>query len=126
MKQKNNVLIKKLLWFQNEIKDETNEINDVNYTIGDIHSLISKYFERFDDEMKQIKLKNSIGKRKGDQHFSRMKAIEITIEQEKEEYATAGISVPDLTLPENVVNFKKWNGDSNALPSLKLKTLKTI
>lgn len=79
--------------------DENVKQTDINFqtktflTIQDIHSLIDIYFHRFDDEIDQIKTKNSIGKRTVGQHFSREKAIEMTLETEKNEYESCGISI---------------------------------
>jgi hypothetical protein len=50
-----------------------------------------RYFLRFDEELEQIRLKKTIGKRQIGQHFSREKAIEMTLEMEKNEYETSGL-----------------------------------
>lgn len=50
-----------------------------------------RYFHRFDDEIEQINVKKTIGKRAISQHFSREKAIEITLESDKNEYNTSGL-----------------------------------
>ena len=50
-----------------------------------------RYFQRFDAELEQINVKNAIGKRSIGQNFSREKAIEMTIQAEKNEYQTVGI-----------------------------------
>ncbi len=109
-KNKSNILLKKLLWFKNALdnsnhtemdiaNDENVKQTDINFrtktflTIQDIHSLIDIYFHRFDDEIDQIKTKNSIGKRTVGQHFSREKAIGMTLETEKNEYESCGISI---------------------------------
>ena len=97
-------MIKKLIWFKNALNNSNDAEMDVvdekvvNFqtktflTIQDIHSLLEVYFHRFDDEIDQIRTKNSIGKRTVGQHFSREKAIEMTLETENNEYETCGIS----------------------------------
>jgi hypothetical protein len=52
-----------------------------------------RYFQRFDDELEQIKMKNSIGKRNIGQNFSREKSIEITLKGEQNEYETSGLGI---------------------------------
>jgi hypothetical protein len=106
------VLLKKLTWFKNAIVDSndsdqkmesnnedepSNVVNDYefktkeSFTNQDVHSLLNIYFHRFDEEIDQIKTKNSIGKRTIGQHFSRGKAIEMTLQSEINEYGTCGI-----------------------------------
>ena len=43
------------------------------------------------DEIEQISTKNAIGKRSIGQHFSREKAIQMTLDTDKNEYETGGI-----------------------------------
>ncbi len=106
------MLLKKLTWFKNAIVDSndsdqkmesnnedepSNVVNDYefktkeSFTNQDVHSLLNIYFHRFDEEIDQIKTKNSIGKRTIGQHFSRGKAIEMTLQSEINEYGTCGI-----------------------------------
>ncbi|RNA37824.1 translation machinery-associated 16-like protein [Brachionus plicatilis] len=138
-KNKTNVLIKKILWFKEEItvenqqeqmETETQVDEDQafrqkkSYTMEDMHKLINLYFQRFDDEIEQIKLKNSVGKRNIGQHFSREKSIQMTLESEKNEYETSGLIVPDLTLIDNVNLIRSWKGERNRLQTIKFKTIK--
>lgn len=54
-----------------------------------------RYLGRFDEELEQIKLKHSIGKRKNNrQHASREDIIMLTKLQEREWYRTCGIGKP--------------------------------
>ena len=57
-----------------------------------------RYFHRFDDEIEQINVKKTIGKRALSQHFSREKSIEITLESDKNEYNTSGLGNIELFL----------------------------
>lgn len=52
--------------------------------------LYCRYLKRFDDEVEQIELKQSISKHRAHQHFSRLNAIKITIEKESAEYNGGG------------------------------------
>lgn len=56
-----------------------------------IRNFYFSYLLRFNDELDQIRNKNSIGKRLIGQHFNREKSILITVEKEKNEYDTSGI-----------------------------------
>ena len=53
--------------------------------------LYCRYIERFSDELEQIKMKNSMKGRDGQQHASRVQAINLTRERETKEYNTTGI-----------------------------------
>ena len=121
-KNKFHALSRKLQWFKEALASlETKPF----YSIDDTHSLIELYFHRFDDEVEQIQVKNSIGKRqKSGQHFSRQNAIHITLEQEKNEYETSGLIVPDLTNAENVEILRKWNGETHLLQTIRVKPIK--
>ena len=51
-----------------------------------------RYFQRFNEELDQMKKKASIGgKRVGSQNLNREQSIQITLETEKNEYETIGI-----------------------------------
>lgn len=109
--------MKKLIWIQNAIKndieaepqmeignteekkEETNETvskfdelkTKTFFSNQDLHTLMDLYLHRFDDEIEQISTKNAIGKRSIGQHFSREKAIQMTLDTDKNEYETGGI-----------------------------------
>lgn len=110
-------MLKKLLWFKEILSASSSEsepqmdlVDDNNnqeteqkkpnnfhtkssFTNQEIHALLDVYFHRFDEELDQIKTKNSIGKRQLGQHFSREKAIQMTLETERNEYETCGIGI---------------------------------
>ena len=50
-----------------------------------------RYLHRFDDELDQIEIVNSIKGRSGQQHVSRKHAITMTLEMEKSEYNGPGL-----------------------------------
>lgn len=53
--------------------------------------LLHRYLKRFDDEVEQINLKQSISKNRSNQHASRLSIIKMTLERENAEYNGAGI-----------------------------------
>ena len=68
--------------------------------------MIIRYLQRFNDELKEIKIKDSIGGKRVAVQNNREQSILITMESEKDEYETVGIDVPDLTSIENLSSFK--------------------
>lgn len=67
---------------------------------------IFRYLKRFDDEVEQIELKQSISKNRAHQHFSRLNAIKITIEKESAEYNGGGFGklISNATLQTDFKN----------------------
>lgn len=53
--------------------------------------LLVRYLKRFDDEIEQIGLKQSISKNRSNQHASRLSILKMTLERESAEYNGAGI-----------------------------------
>lgn len=53
--------------------------------------IIFRYLTRFDDEIEQINIKQSISKNRSKQHASRMDVIRINLERDTGEYNGAGI-----------------------------------
>lgn len=53
--------------------------------------LVYRYLKRFDEEVEQINLKQSISKNRGNQHASRLSIIKMTLERETAEYNGGGI-----------------------------------
>lgn len=59
-----------------------------------LYRYLDRYLQRFQDEIEQIDLKNQIGQRqKTPQYTSRKALIESTIDAEKNEYETNGMSM---------------------------------
>lgn len=69
-----------------------------------ISCTICRYLKRFDDEVEQINLKQSISKNRGNQHASRLSIIKMTLERENAEYIGGGIG---KILTENIVFHNK-------------------
>ncbi|CAF0780698.1 unnamed protein product [Brachionus calyciflorus] len=136
-KNKINILVRKLLWFKEQISVSTDQEQmevaedqeslfkqKVSYSNEEIHGLIEKYFHRFDDELEQINTKKQIGKRAIGQHFSREQSIEMTLKSDKNEYETSGLAIPDLTNADNVKILRNWKGELNQIQNIKLKPIK--
>ncbi|KAJ8974250.1 hypothetical protein NQ317_016546 [Molorchus minor] len=81
--------------------------------------LILKYIGRFDEELEQIRIKHSIGKRKNRQHASREDIINITKQREELEYCINGFEMPNLLDKKQFEILKAWNGDIRLLQNFK-------
>nr|CAB3267006.1 translation machinery-associated protein 16-like [Phallusia mammillata] len=106
--------VTKFLWFKSNMNMESDK-----YTKADLNELIERYLERFNHELEQIEIIRSVGKRNSSQHFSRERAIKFALDQEKMQFSTSGLEIPDLINTKFVKEFKEWDGDSNMLPKLK-------
>ncbi|KAJ6626131.1 Translation machinery-associated protein 16 like [Pseudolycoriella hygida] len=112
---KSNILGEKFIWFTEAVGDRM-----IPLSKSELDELITTYLKRFDDEIEQINLKQSISKNRSNQHASRLSIIQMTLERETSEYNGAGIELMDLTDAAKFENFKKWDGNSVNLQHLKL------
>ncbi|XP_030048538.1 translation machinery-associated protein 16 [Microcaecilia unicolor] len=108
----------KLQWFQSHLDTSKRE-----YTKKEACDLIERYLHRFDGELEQIELHNSIKGRQGRQHFSRETVIRQTIERERLLYEGPGIEIPDLLNAKHLQVFREWNSDLKKLPNIKMRKL---
>ncbi|NXD92186.1 TMA16 protein, partial [Chaetorhynchus papuensis] len=76
----------KLQWFQSHL-----DPSKIEYTKKEAGELIENYMCRFNAELEQIELQNSIKGRQGRQHGSRETVIKQTIERERQLYEGYGI-----------------------------------
>lgn len=84
---KSNLMGEKLTWFLERIdEDRTSPL-----TPHEFEELIQLYLKRFDEELEQIALKQSISKNRSHQHAARQDVIKITLEKEAGEYKSGGI-----------------------------------
>lgn len=113
---KQNLIGEKIMWFKERIPEEC-EVFDKEQTL----KLIESYLSRFDEELEQIALKNSIGQRKNRQHASREDVINMTRKKEQDEFETCGIEIPDLMDPQQMNVVRNWNGELRFLQHFKLK-----
>ncbi len=118
------ILGDKLLWFHDNLLGlltlkEGEEVVDES----DMLTLALAYLARFEDELEQIQLKNSIGnhnKRKH-QHSSRLDAIRLTQKTEEEEFNGCGLELPDLCDRDSLKQFLAWNGELRFVQNLKTR-----
>ncbi|CAG5122846.1 unnamed protein product [Candidula unifasciata] len=115
---RSELLAEKLRWFQNHLDDRH------LYTKQDVVDLVMEYRNRFNEELEQIDIIQSVGNRKGlNQHASRESSINITVEEETNQFNSSGIEVPDLINKKHLEDFKKWNGEIKFIQNLKLKKI---
>uniref|UniRef100_A0A8D0FC14 Translation machinery-associated protein 16 n=1 Tax=Strix occidentalis caurina TaxID=311401 RepID=A0A8D0FC14_STROC len=74
-----------------EKKENHLDPNKIEYTKKEAGELIENYMCRFNAELEQIELQNSIKGRQGRQHGSREAVIKQTIERERQLYEGYGI-----------------------------------
>ncbi|XP_072526456.1 translation machinery-associated protein 16 isoform X2 [Salminus brasiliensis] len=111
-----NVIGDKLLWFQNQLDAEKLE-----YSKQDACEIIERYLHRFDSELEQIELANSIKGRQGRLHGSREAVIKQSIERERSEFEGNGFEIPDIINSKHLKTFREWNGDLKKLPNIKMR-----
>lgn len=80
-----------------------------------------RYLKRFDDEVEQINLKQSISKNRSNQHASRLSIIKMTLDRENAEYNGAGIG---KLFSEYVM--KSLSQDTGRKKDVYLREVKTI
>ncbi|XP_073911174.1 translation machinery-associated protein 16 isoform X5 [Castor canadensis] len=80
-----------------------------------------KYLNRFNSELEQIELHNSIKDRQGRRHHSRETVIKQTMERERQQYEGYGFEIPDLLDGSNLKMFREWDFDLKKLPNIKMR-----
>ncbi|KGL82898.1 Translation machinery-associated protein 16, partial [Tinamus guttatus] len=111
-----SIIGEKLQWFQSHLDPSKTE-----YTKKDVGELIENYMGRFNAELEQIELQNSIKGRQGRQHGSREAVIRQTMERERQLYDGYGIEIPDLVNTKHLRLFREWDGDLKKLPNIKMR-----
>uniref|UniRef100_A0A182RZD5 Translation machinery-associated protein 16 n=1 Tax=Anopheles funestus TaxID=62324 RepID=A0A182RZD5_ANOFN len=114
---KANMVGNKLAWFAERLYEQNAPLTPAEY-----EALIDGYLKRFDRELEQIKIVQSIGKHRATQHAAREAAIKTTLETELLNFNSGGgIELPDLCDPINFKLFQEWNGSAASIQHLKLK-----
>nr|UQI50310.1 translation machinery-associated protein 16_ neuropeptide Y [Chiton albolineatus] len=116
--KKLEILGDKLKFFQNCMQEEKSD-----YTKSDLVDMLECYFRRFDEELEQIAIVNSIGGRNGQRHASREHVIRLTQERERLEFETSGVEVPDLLSKKNLKVFREWTGELKFISNMKLRRI---
>ncbi|MCJ8749228.1 hypothetical protein PDJAM_G00173930 [Pangasius djambal] len=111
-----NLIREKLLWFQNQLDSKKLE-----YSKQEACEIIERYLHRFDGELEQIELANSIKGRQGRVHVSRETVIKQTMERERALYEGHGFEIPDIINSKHLKTFREWNGDLKKLPNIKMR-----
>ncbi|KAI2668622.1 translation machinery-associated 16 [Labeo rohita] len=113
--QRLNVVGEKLLWFQSQLDPDKSD-----YTKHDACKIVERYLQRFEGELEQIELANSIKGRQGRQYASREAVIKQTIERERALYEGNGFEIPDFINSKHLKVFREWTGDLKKLPNIKM------
>ena len=119
-----NISGEKLLWFHDNLDGVMSDDNSNCVTKKMMLELVNGYLERFQDEISQIMLKNSIGgdkKNKRDHYRSRMDNIKFTIETETDEFEGCGLEMPNLFDETSLKYFRAWNGELRFVQNINLK-----
>lgn len=115
---KANILGEKFGWFSEQLEDVDGPLTPEQFLQS-----FESYLRRFDEEIEQIKLKQSISKGRSHQHFSRESAIRMTLERETNEFNGGGIQFMDLCDELQFRAFKEWDGNAMSLQHLKLELI---
>ncbi|XP_013195182.1 translation machinery-associated protein 16 homolog [Amyelois transitella] len=115
---KQNLIGEKIMWFKDRIPDGCSVL-----TKEQTLELMESYLARFDEELEQIALKNSVGQRKNRQHASREDIINITKKKEHEEFESCGLEMPDLMNAQQMEVLKSWNGELRFIQHFKLRRI---
>jgi len=118
--QRLNLIREKLLWFQNQLDSETTE-----YSKQEACNIIERYLHRFNSELEQIELANSIKGRQGRMHGAREAVIKQTMESERAQYEGNGFEIPDIMNTKHMKVFREWDGDLKKLPNIKMRKVST-
>ena len=111
-----------LLWFHDNMEIVSSSSDDGQMTKLLVLRLAEAYLDRFEEELEQINIKNSIGGGKNkDRHRSRADAIRVIKETEGRELAESGFEMPDLLDAKNLDYFRNWNGELRYVQNIKLK-----
>ncbi|XP_037942137.1 translation machinery-associated protein 16 homolog isoform X2 [Teleopsis dalmanni] len=113
---KSNLTGEKLNWFLEHIDLERKEpLSPVEF-----EELVLLYLKRFDEELEQIKLKQSISKNRSNQHIARENVIRITLEKEMNEFKSGGMEMINLCDPIKYKTLLDWDGSAINVQHLKL------
>lgn len=113
----------KLNWFKENLAVCMDAVGVDQVNLQVMKSLAEAFLSRFEEEIEQITLKNSIGgkNKRSNRHRSRLDVIQHTIKAEQEEYEGCGLEMPDLLDKENFENFQKWEGELRFVQNIKVK-----
>eukprot|EP00095_Tigriopus_kingsejongensis_P005651 maker-scaffold209_size256900-snap-gene-0.15 protein:Tk05651 transcript:maker-scaffold209_size256900-snap-gene-0.15-mRNA-1 annotation:"glutamate-rich wd repeat-containing protein 1" len=90
-------------------------------------TMAEAFLGRFQEEVEQISLKNSVGGSKNNKrknHQSRLDVIDRTVKTEKEEFLGCGLEMPNFFDKKNMELFQAWNGELRFVQNIKLARYK--
>ncbi|XP_068125499.1 translation machinery-associated protein 16 [Hyperolius riggenbachi] len=111
-----SIIGEKLKWFHSNL-----DPNKTEYTKVEACQLIESYLHRFDNELEQIELQNSIKGRQARQHGSRENVIKQTIERERRQFDGYGMEIPDIVNSKHLKTFRDWDFELKKLPNIKMR-----
>jgi hypothetical protein len=115
----------RLAWVREALPGAEGEAGGVS--CAGMLALAQGLLARFDDELEQIKIKNSIGggqKNKRKQHSAREDAIGLAVKTETSDFEGCGLELPDLFDLENLEYFRNWEGEVRFVQNIKLRRFK--
>lgn len=126
--QKLQQLGEKLLWFHENldgvIPNVYVETETTPFTKAMMLELANAYLARFQDELDQINLKNSIGgdkKNKRHHYRSRVDVIKFTLENEENDFNGCGLEMPNLLDKNTFKYFTTWTGELRYVQNIEMK-----
>ncbi|KAJ3329026.1 hypothetical protein HDU76_008798 [Blyttiomyces sp. JEL0837] len=108
--------VDRMIWFKYALPDDVPCADQEM-----LHDLISQYINRNSAEM--TTLQSTI--RPNRPKPSKLTLLEMLKSKDQQEY-NAGITIPDLTDPANVVVLRSFEGDYNALPRIKVISVRSL
>ncbi|KAA0187320.1 hypothetical protein FBUS_09911 [Fasciolopsis buskii] len=108
---KQKLIERRLAWFRDNYPDESAYLTHVQLV-----EMTDRYLQRKSEKT---------------EHHLTEEHVSVTadmcnafLEQEKQEFRSCGLRVPDLTSKKNVANLRAWKGDKSKIPSINLCTIK--
>eukprot|EP01147_Barroeca_monosierra_P010026 gene10026-2200_t len=104
-----------ILWFREHLPQDVTVLtkDQLAYLTSDNY----RYVKRFDDEIKSLE----------EQQKSKHRCMMLSERAQHEMRlfcGSHGIDVPDLTDPDNVQRLREWQGELNAIPTIKRTVIK--
>lgn len=114
---KSNMMGEKISWFLGQMDEGRTEPLEPQEFID----MMDEFLQRFDEELEQIKIKQSISKNRSNQHFARESAIKMTMEREAGEFNGGGMEFLNLCDPVKFKSLMDWDGNAINIQHLKFE-----
>jgi len=122
--EKDGHLWKKIQWFKDQLVD-----GKERYSVVEVSELISKYINRFQGRLDEIRESNDTNKqlgRHGWAHVAEEAGIKMVYERESNLFATGNFEAPDITNRANLKALRELGEDSKELQRIKLRNFKQL